>query len=98
MIEKSLLQIFFLLQTYFSFKVPGKVQNLQQIRLKNNNIELTWDAPFARGNDIITYLVMYGGSTKKTKERKFMIESDTQDQTYNVTVLGNYFQTLKAKY
>ena len=41
---------------------------------------------------------MYGGSTKKSKEAKFVIESDTQDQTYYVTVLGNYFQILKAKY
>ena len=67
------------------FKAPGKVRNLQQKRLKDG-VELTWDAPFARGSDDITYLVMYGGSTKKTKERKYVIESDTQDRTYDVKV------------
>ena len=41
---------------------------------------------------------MYGGLTKKSKEAKFVIESDTQDQTYYVTVLETYFQILKAKY
>ena len=66
--------------------VPGKVRNLQQKRLSNGNVELTWDEPFAKGNDVITYLVMYGGLTKKTKERKFVIESETQDQTYHVEV------------
>ena len=45
------------------------------------------DEPFAKGNDVIAYLVMYGGLTKKTKERKFMIGRDTQDETYNVEIL-----------
>ena len=63
--------------------VSGKVRNIQQKRLINGNVELTWDEPFAKGNDVITYLVMYGGLTKKTKERKFVTESDTQDETYH---------------
>ena len=71
----------------FFLSVPGKVRNVQQKRLFNGNVELTWDEPFAKGNDVITYLVMYGGLTKKTKERKFMIESDTQDEIYHVEVL-----------
>ena len=29
---------------------------------------------------------MYGGSTKKTKEKRYVIESDTQDRTYDVKV------------
>lgn len=70
----------------FSFTAPGKIRNLQQKRLQNGNVELTWDAPFAKGNDVITYLVMYGGSTKKTKEKRYVIESDTQDRTYDVKV------------
>ena len=68
------------------FKVPGKVQNLQQKWIKDGNVELTWDEPFAKGNNNVTYLVTYGGSTKKTQERKFVIKSDTQTQTYNVKV------------
>ena len=48
---------------------------------------MTWDEPFTKGNDVITYVVMYGGLTKKTKERKLVIESDTQDETYHVEVL-----------
>ena len=71
----------------FFLSVPGKVRNLQQKQLINGNVELTWDEPFAKGNDVITYLVMYGGLIKKTKARKFVIESDTQDETYNVEVL-----------
>ena len=66
--------------------VSGKVRNIQQKRLISGNVELTWDEPFAKGNDVITYLVMYGGLTKKTKARKFVIESDTQDETYHVEV------------
>ena len=75
-----------LLESFF-LSVPGKVRNIQQKRLFNDNVELTWDEPFAKGNDVITYLVMYGDLIKKTKERKFVIESDTQDETYNVEVL-----------
>ena len=60
--------------------VSGKVRNIQQKRLSNGMVELIWDEPFAEGNDVITYLVMYGGLTKKTKERKFVIERDTQDE------------------
>ena len=70
----------------FFLSVPGKVRNLQQKQLINGNVELTWDEPFAKGNDVITYLVMYGGLTKKTKERKFVIERDTQDEIYHVDV------------
>ena len=68
------------------FKVPGKVQNLQYIWTKHGDVELTWDEPFAKGNNNVTYLVTYGGSTKKTQERKFVIKSDTQTRTYNVKV------------
>ena len=75
---------------------PGKVQNLQQKLLKNNNVELTWDAPFARGNDVITYIVMYGGSTKKSKEAKFVIESDTQDQTLLCYGIRKLFPDIKG--
>ena len=71
-----------------------KVRNIQQKRLSNGNVELTWDEPFAKGNDVITYLVMYGGLTKKTKERKFVIERDTQDETYHVEVLVPNFNKL----
>ena len=78
------------IRTHFFFiylsKVPGKVQNLQQKRLENGDVELTWDEPFAKGNNGVTYLVTYGGSTKQTRERKFVIKSDTQTQTYNVEV------------
>ena len=70
--------------------VSGKVRNIQQKRLINGNVELTWDEPFAKGNDVITYLVMYGGLTKKTKARKFVIERDTQDESYHVEVLVIY--------
>ena len=68
------------------FQVPGPVQNLQQKLLKDGNVELTWDKPFAAGNDDITYIVIYGESTKKTKERKYVIKSNTQTRTYNVKV------------
>ena len=72
----------------FFFQYQGK--NLQQKQLINGNVELTWDEPFAKGNDVITYLVMYCGLTKKIKERKFVIESDTQDESYHVEVLVIY--------
>ena len=78
-----------LLESFF-LSVPGKIRNIQQKRLSNGNVELTWDEPFAKGNDVITYLVMYGGLTKKTKARKFVIERDTQDESYHVEVLVIY--------
>ena len=77
--------------------VSGKVWNLQQKRLIDGNVELTWNEPFAKGNDVITYLVMYGGLTKKTKERKFVIESDTQDESYHVEVLVIYYKIISRR-
>ena len=74
--------------------VSGKVRNIQQKRLSNGMVELIRNEPFAKGNDVITYLVMYGGLTKKTKERKLVIERDTQDETYHVEVLVPNFTKL----
>ena len=68
------------------FLAPGEVQNLQQKTLQDGSVELTWEEPFAKGNDNIIYLVTYGGSTKTTKEKKYVIGSDTQTRSYNVKV------------
>ena len=40
---------------------------------------------------------MYGGLTKKTKARKFVIESDTQDESYHVEVLVIYFKIISRR-
>ncbi|XP_066926548.1 ephrin type-B receptor 1-B-like [Clytia hemisphaerica] len=65
---------------------PGKVRNLRQKSLDGGKVELSWDPPFAKGGNLITYLLTYGGSTKKTTLTTYIIESDAEDQTFTVKI------------
>uniref|UniRef100_A0A7M5US18 receptor protein-tyrosine kinase n=1 Tax=Clytia hemisphaerica TaxID=252671 RepID=A0A7M5US18_9CNID len=66
--------------------VPGKVRNLMQKSLDNGKVELSWDPPFAKGNNIITYLLTYGGSTKKTTLTTHILDPDVEEQTFSVEI------------
>uniref|UniRef100_A0A7M5V4T0 receptor protein-tyrosine kinase n=1 Tax=Clytia hemisphaerica TaxID=252671 RepID=A0A7M5V4T0_9CNID len=67
-------------------KIPGKVRNLMQKSLDNGKVELSWDPPFAKGNNIITYLLTYGGSTKKTTLTTHILDPDVEEQTFSVEI------------
>ena len=54
--------------------------------MQDGSVELIWDEPFAKGNEEITYLVTYDGSTKTTRKRNFIIQRDTQTRIYEVKV------------
>ncbi|XP_066926589.1 ephrin type-A receptor 3-like [Clytia hemisphaerica] len=67
--------------------VPGMVQNLRQKTLDNGKfeyIELSWDEPFAKGNDDITYLVKYDGSTRSTTSTRYIIHEITEIDNFKV--------------
>ena len=69
-----------------SSSVPGKVRNLQQTTLDNGKVELRWDEPFAKGNEVIIYLITYAGLTKKTTLNSYVIEDGREDGAFDVKV------------
>lgn len=66
--------------------VPGPVQNLKFKTQSDGSVELSWKAPFAKGSDIIVYVISYGDSTQTTSSTNYIIESDTKTKKYNIKV------------
>lgn len=70
---------------------PGPIQNMKQTINSDGSVTLEWDPPFAKGSDILEYVISYGSSSARTADTRFKIKSNTQSKSYRVKVLSFSF-------